>query len=177
MMMRFTQTFIALSLLLAPVTAAAQGYMSPEQVLQSEDSAFLVPSRGPRGAQWAAQLERDLNAERHPSTLKEPWDASLNQAVPPPTQGELIPTESTTHAPSANDGYGQTVVDPVTARILARLLANESFKDSGYRPSTAGYKDAPLTGSGPASVIAALSLIPACIWTMRRARRLEKFMI
>ena len=171
MMMRFTQTILALLLLLVPAAATAQ-YMTPEDVLQSEDSAFLVPTLGRRGAQYADELQREQNRERHPSIVSEPGDSPWSDAVPPPTQGQLVPTDSTVGI--GTSGGQQVVVDPVTARILARLLAREELQ-GGYLPSTAGYKDAPLTGSGPASVIAILTLIPATVWTLRRARMLEKF--
>ncbi len=117
-----------------------------------------------------------MNIERHPSIIREPWDTSLDKGIPPATQGELVPTETTANA-DPDGRYGQTIVDPVTARILARLLAKESLQDPGYLSSTAGYKGAPLSGSGPASVIATLALIPAGIWTIRRARKLERFTV
>lgn len=178
-MMRFTHTFLIAALLAAPAFASAQSYMTPEQVLQSDDSAFLVPGRQ-RGARRAADLQAEQSALRHPSMIEDPRDGVAKDALPPATTG-TAGISGTADVAAALDVAGyqqQTIVDPVTARLLARLLAKESLLQApgSSLQSTAGASGAPLTGSGPMTTIAALAVIPAGIWTLRRARMLQRFL-
>ena len=173
-------TFIVLSALLflivAPSLAAAQQYLSPEEVLQNGDSAFLVPTRK-RGAQWAVEMQDQQSIDRHPSMLEEPWDPETNAAIPPPVEEEPLQGSVIPYQDYAANAQPQTVIDPLTARLLTRLLAREAIltAPSYAQQSTAGGSGAPLAGSGPLTTIAALGIIPACVWTLRKARRLERF--
>ncbi|NOS66991.1 MAG: hypothetical protein HOO67_01325 [Candidatus Peribacteraceae bacterium] len=166
-------TIVAVIGFLAPLTGIAQSYMTPEQFLEQNDQEFLIPG-GHRGAQWRADLEAELSRDRHPTIVREPWDPVQDDGLPPPVALEeeefsdyedLSPVEPI-------QPYGN--LDPVTARILARLAQQNSLLTSTLQ-STAGANGAPLAGTGPASVIAVLAMVVAIVWTLRRARILERF--
>lgn len=153
---------IALMGLAAPLTGIAQTYLTPEQVLLQNDGAFLVPSHN-RGTAWQVELQDQQNIARHPSILRDPWEPVVDRGIPPPNYPEIV-TPSLTPAQAAYPG-----LDPVTARLLVRLAQQNSILAS----TAAG--NAPLAGTGPASTIAMLAMAAATIWTIRRARVLERF--
>lgn len=157
---------------LAPVTGIAQSYMTPEQFLQENDNAFLIPG-GPRGAKWNSDMNAQLNIDRHPVIYREPWDPVQDDGLPPPVTAEgdfeyLEDSRPVEPAPA----YGG--LDPVTARLLARLAQQNSLFGSALQ-STAAANGAPLAGTGTASVITIIAMIAATLWTLRRARVLERF--
>lgn len=151
-----------------PTVGLSQAYLSPEQVLQQEESSFLRPGRQ-RGAQWAADLQVQQNIERHPVMVTYPWDPEpVANELPPPTQvpvGQAMPMDEAF-------GYGN---DTVSNRLLERIAQEQMLLRTGFLASTAGYGRAPLAGTGPGAVIAAITMIGATVWTLRRARTLEKF--
>lgn len=149
-----------------PTLSLGQAYLSPEQVLQQEESSFLRPG-GPRGAQWAADLQVQQNIERHPVMVTYPWDPEpVAQDLPPPTQvpiGQAIPADQL-------GGY-----DTVSNRLLERIAQEQMLLRTGFLASTAGYGRNPLAGTGPESVLVAVTIVGASIWTLRKARSMEKF--
>lgn len=163
-------TIVTVIGLAAPITGIAQSYMSPEDVLQQNDGAFLIPSRS-RGSQWRADFEAQLSRERHPSILKEPWDVVQDEGIPPPIADEEFIDESLRPVDTMPT-YGG--LDPMTARLLARLAQQNSLLTSTLQ-STAGANGAPLAGTGPASILAVLAMGAATLWTLRKARMLGRF--
>ncbi len=163
-------TIVAVAGLLAPLTGIAQSYMSPEDFLQQNDEQFLIPS-GHRGAQWHADMNAQLNQDRHPSIVRDPWDPVQDEGLPPPValQEDYSDVE---YMPEPTPTYGG--LDPMTARLLARLAQQNSLLSSTLQ-STAAANGAPLAGTGPASVIAVMAMLAAMAWTLRRARVLERF--
>lgn len=151
----------------APLTGIAQSYMSPEDVLQQNDGAFLVPGHQ-RGAQWAANYEAQLSRDRHPSIIREPWDPVKDDGLPPPTP--VFDDSQYFDQPLAPAPTPYAGIDPLTARLLARLAQQNSVL-----ASTAAASNAPLAQTGPASVLIVTVMLIATVVTLRRARILEKF--
>lgn len=157
---------------LAPVTGVAQSYMTPEQFLQENDNAFLIPG-GPRGAKWNSDMNAQLNIDRHPVIYREPWDPVQDDGLPPPMTAEDDSEYLEAFRPVEQlSAYGG--LDPVTARLLARLAQQNSLLGSALQ-STAAANGAPLAGTGTASIITIIAMIAATLWTLRRARALERF--
>lgn len=163
---------IALVGFVAPLTGMAQSYMSPEDVLQQNNNAFLVPSHQ-RGAQWAVEMEAQLSRERHPSIIREPWDIVQDDGLPPPIaiDEQFYPDQPIDPMPAYQQPSG---IDPLTARLLARLAQQNSILTSTM-PSTAGYNNAPLAQTGPAAVLVVIAMAIATVVTLRKARVLERF--
>jgi hypothetical protein len=163
-MMRKRLLTIAIGLigLMAPLAGIAQSYLTPEQVLQEGNEAFIVPGRH-RGARWIADLEAQMSRDRHPSIIKEPWDPVVDNGLPPPVvQEDAMPVAE---APTQNPYYG---LDPVTARLLARLEQQNMLLQS----QIAG--NAPLAQTGPAAVLSVMAVLAAVGLTLRRARSMER---
>ena len=165
-------TIVAVAGLLAPLTGIAQSYMSPEDFLQQNDEQFLIPS-GHRGSQWRADMNAQLNQDRHPSIIREPWDPVQDDGLPPPVAME-DDYSTVDYLPPAEPTPVYGGLDPTTARLLARLAQQNSLMNSALQ-STAGANGAPLAGTGPASVVAVMAMVGAMAWTLRRARVLERF--
>lgn len=160
---------VALIGLAAPVTGIAQSYMTPEDVFEQTDGAFLIPS-GKRGAEWRANLESEMNIARHPSIIREPWDPVQDTGLPPPVALEDDNLAGFDDLPPVSQMPLYGGLDPTTARLLARLAQQNSIL-----ASTAAANGAPLAGTGPASVIAVLAMLGATVWTLRKARTLGRF--
>ena len=170
----YTQAICALVLLCAPVMAAAQGYMTPEQILQQNNDSFIVPTHI-RGAQWAGNLQEQQNIERHPSIVSEPGDPQQDTVIPPPV---MPPQDQGTFIPPPQQPTMTQGLDPLTARLLDRLTRmNVDQSQTGALPSTAGASGAPLASSGPAGDLAVAVMIVATAWTLHRARVLERFVL
>ncbi len=163
---------IALIGILAPVTGIAQAYLTPEEVLEQQkiDNAFLVPG-GRRGARWSAELDAELSRQRHPSIIQEPWDPVQDDGLPPPMEITEEPVYEEPVVAPVNP-YG--AIDPVTARLMARLEQQNLLLQSVLQ-STAAQKDAPLAGTGPAAVLSVMAMAGAVLWTLRRAKVMERF--
>ena len=160
-------TLIAVIGFAAPVTGIAQSYMTPEDMLQQNNGAFLVPSHS-RGTAWAANLEAQLSMERHPAIFHDPSEPMKDDGLPPPTPVEndqQFADQPLGPAPSPYQG-----LDPLTARLLARLAQQNSIL-----ASTVGNSGAPLAQTGPASMLMVIVMIIATVVTLRRARILERF--
>ncbi len=164
---------VAVAGFLAPLTGIAQSYMTPEQFLQENDNEFLIPSSH-RGAQWRADLDAQLNRDRHPSIVREPWDPVQDDGLPPPIAEAAGEFTQLDELPLVEPAPTYGGLDPTTARLLARLAQQNSLLTSALQ-STAATNGAPLADTGPASVIAVMAMIAATIWTIRKARVLEKF--
>jgi hypothetical protein len=164
-MRAFLLSIVLTSGIFVPTLAATQSYLSPEEVLQQNDSAFLRPGRV-RGAQWAADLQAQQNVERHPSIVTDPWDPKPENELPPPVLPEsALPT----------GGVPVGVGDPSTLQLLERIAQEQMLLRTGILGSTAGMYGAPLAGSGPESYVALGVMAIAGYWTLRKARNLEKF--
>ena len=181
-MMRLTLVLAALPLLLPATTAYGQGYVLPETVLEENDAAFVQPSHK-RGAEWNAQLESELSRQRHPVIYSDPGDResweSTEKTPPLPPEPPLILEEEEVIVPEEDEGqasydYG---IDPLTARLLERLARDQLIRAAlqPVLPSTAAVADAPLAGPGPAAILSVIAMGLASVWTLRRARGLEKF--
>ena len=159
-------TIVAVIGFVAPITGIAQSYMTPEQVLQQNDGAFLMPTHH-RGAVAQANLEAQLSMDRHPSVIHEPWDPVQDNGLPPPVALDQ-PTDVQPVTQQQPTGYSN--LDPLTARLLARLAQQNSIL-----ASTAAANGAPLAGSGPAATLSVIAMVGAGLWTLRKARLLERF--
>lgn len=165
-------TLIALIGIAAPVTGIAQTYLTPEQVLEQQklDANFLVPSHQ-RGARWASDLEAELSRQRHPSIIQQPGDPVQDDGLPPPVDVSGSENVAPVVPVSANPYQN---LDPLTVRLLARLEQQNLFLQSTLQ-STAGQNGAPLADTGPAAVLSILAMGGATLWTLRRAKVLERF--
>ncbi len=152
----------------APLTGIAQSYMTAEDVLLENDGAFLVPSHQ-RGAQWSADLEQQLRMDRHPSIIQEPWDPVHDDGLPPPEFEPAITEDFQDFVPPPQN-YGG--LDPLTARLLARLAQQNSILASTIAQTQS---DKPLAQTGPAAVLSVIAMVAAVLWTLRRARMLQRF--
>jgi hypothetical protein len=158
-------TIVALVGLAAPVTAVAQSYLTPEQILQQNGDAFLVPSHK-RGAQWQADLQTQQNLDRHPSIVHQPGDPVVDDGLPPPVAiDESLPQPATG---VTQNPYGS--LDPLTARLLARMEQQNMLLQSQLFGT-----GAPLAQTGPAAILSVMAMAGAIILTLRRARVLSKF--
>lgn len=164
-------TIVAVIGLAAPMTGIAQSYLTPEDVLQQNDNAFLVPSHH-RGARWTSDLEAQLSRDRHPSVIQDPWDPVQDNGLPPPVQQDDFANLDQSAPPVQSNPYGN--LDPITARLLARLEQQNSILASSLQ-STAGQNGAPLAQTGPAAILSVIVMLVATVLTLRRARILEKF--
>ena len=155
--------------LIAPLTGIAQSYMTPEDALLENDGAFLVPSHS-RGTAWAADLQAQQNADRHPSVVQEPWDPIHDDGLPPPDAAFDTAATDTVEGVTLSQNYGG--LDPTTARLLARLAQQNSILASTIAQTQS---EKPLAQTGPAAILSVIAMIAATIWTLRRARMLERF--
>ena len=158
-------TIVALVGLVTPIAGIAQSYLTPEQVLQQNDGAFLIPSHH-RGAVMITDLQAQQSLDRHPTIFRDASDPVVDNGLPPVIENGGAPT------PVVDLGipnpYGG--LDPVTARLLARLAQQNSLLES--QMFGAGR---PLAQTGPASVLVVVAMAVATLWTLRRARVLERF--
>ncbi len=158
-------TIVALVGLAAPVAGIAQSYMTPEEVLQQNNGAFLVPGHS-RGAQWAADQQAQQYNERHPSIVTDPGDPVQDNGIPPPDFA--IWDDGQSDQPVMQNQYGN--LDPTTARLLARLAQQNSIL-----ASTMSGQGAPLAQTGPAAILVVIAMMIATGVTLMRARILERF--
>ncbi len=164
--MRATLTSIAIIAgIVVPAVGLGQAYLSPEQGLQQEQSSFLRPGHQ-RGAQWAAELQTQQNIDRHPSMVTSPWD-------PEPVADQLPPQ---TQVPIGQSVTPQDIGgDSVSNRLLERIAQEQMLLRTGFLASTGTYGRTPLAGSGPESTLVIVTMVGATLWTLRRARLMEKF--
>lgn len=158
-------TLIALVGLAAPVTGIAQSYMTPEEVLQQNDGAFLVPGHS-RGAAWAANQQAQQYNERHPAIVTDPGDPVQDNGIPPPDF--TIWNDGQSNQPAMQNQYGN--LDPTTARLLARLAQQNSILASTIQGQR------PLAQTGPAAILVVIAMMIATGITLMRARGLERFL-
>ncbi|MSR87194.1 hypothetical protein EXS70_03420 [Candidatus Peribacteria bacterium] len=159
-------TLIAVAGLLAPITGIAQSYMTPEQVLDQNNGAFLIPGHQ-RGARWMADFEAQLSRDRHPAIITDPWEQEqIRLSQPPPV---VFDDEG-----SFGQDYGQanpySNLDPTTARLLARLAQQNSILASSL-----GNSRTSLAQTGPAAILIVIVMAIATFLTIRKAKMLEKF--
>ncbi len=180
MMRRLTFSALALVISLAPLTAGAQ-YLQPEDVLLRDQNAQLVP-RSPRAAQEAAERQKQLSEQNHPSTIQEYGTAGSSSSTAGTPAGT---TDNDLHG-SAPDGESPATadeilwgvdMDPATARFLQRLQnaqAEQAYQLAAQQQilqSTALHSGAPLSGTGPAESATILVMLGAVGWTIWRSRR------
>ena len=117
-----------------------------------------------------ANVEAQQSMDRHPSVIHQPGDPVQDNGLPPPvaqdnTDTQQIDTFAT--IPPTNP-YGN--IDPVTARLLARIEQQNSILQSQIAQT-----GRPLAQTGPAAILSVIAMLGATLWTLRRARVLERF--
>ena len=170
--MRPIHTLIAVTsvtMLVLPLIAGAQTYVSPEDVLLQHDQAFLIPGHE-RGAKYWSDLQAQQSLERHQVFVNEPSDPIQDTGIPPPANiNAYLPLPVAAVPQQVYNPYGN--LDPLTIRLLARLEQQNALLSS-----TSAASGAPLAQSGPASILAVIAMMIAVGWTLRRARGMGRFM-
>lgn len=169
---------LLLTVLVVPMTTLA--YTSPEEVLNSDENAgFYNPPPSPRHTQ-------EIQAQQQASVAA--WRAAEQQALfekssasSAPASDDIDPLHGA--APSEST-YGQTSgLSATDQRILERVKAQQAQAEmdaaveARVRVLTSQqglHSGAPLTDSGPGTVISAFVLAGAGLWTIWKAKRLER---
>ncbi len=162
-------------LLLTPAFAQAQAYLAPEDVLYlNQQSQRLNPRSALRTVQEREANQIDTTSNNRP-VFREWWmqSSSSSSPVAPAAAHPSAPV-----APAATQTNNQNAdpvilhpganIDPITQRLLLRL------QGSGYKDVPVQYVYTRLSHTGPESVAALLAMIPAGIYVVRKARKMEK---
>lgn len=168
-MMSSTQILRALTLTTLLIPGVAFAYLSPEEVLSSDQNAgFYDPPPSPREAEAAQAAQQSSDAERRrleqealfqkSSMSSAGSDDALHGAAPETDPASL----STTDQRILERVKAQQMQAEIEAR--AQVLASQQSLHGG----------APLANSGPASIVIAFVMAGAGIWTIWKARRMEK---
>lgn len=178
-----TYTHIVRGLLLTTllVPMATFAYTSPEEVLNSDENAgFYNPPPSPRHTQ-------EIQAQQQASVAA--WRAAQQQALFEKSSASSAAASEDTDpffhgAAPTEPTYGQTSgISATDQRILERVKAQQQQAEmdaaieARVRVLTSQqglHSGAPLADSGPGTIISAFVLAGAGLWTIWKAKRLEK---
>lgn len=195
MMLRsLTTTGLLLSLVLMPLSAEA--YITPEEALNQDtlSTRFLPPP--PTLSEIPSVIEQQrLNSELRrqaaldaikPHSSSSASSEDLHGAAPAQDQTdldkmiELIKLVQSGQSSSGSPGNTGAGLDPVTQRLLIRVQAQQAQAErDALIQSLVGqdgqtlHSGAPLTSSGPATILIALAAVGAIAETWRRVRKTE----
>lgn len=188
-----TGTF--LSLVLLPL--GAQAYVTPDEGLNDDTltTRFYAEPPTKRELQDIQTQQQLTSAERRAAELKavmpqpEPTPEEMHNAAPEEPQSDLdkmieliqlLQNNQTQNAP-ASPADARAALDPVSQRLLIRAQAQSAAAErAALIQSIVGtneeslHSGAPLTESGPATVLTVLALAAAGAETWRRARKTEQ---
>lgn len=194
MFRHLTTSGLILSLALIPLSASA--YITPDQALdeQTLTTRFLAPPPSGRAIPDVIEQQRLESEQRRNAALdaikpKSSSSASsqdLHGAAPAENQTdidkmiELVKLLQTSQNSSAAAGTTHNGLDPVTQRLLIRVQAQQAENERealirslvGENGGTL-HSGAPLTESGPATILIALAAIGAIAETWRRVRKAQ----
>ena len=175
--------FLALiGLLLIPQLTNAQ-YLQPEDLVNS-----IQPlPKSQEEANRRGEEQRQANIDRHPSTMK-PYD-SIDEAAPEAPEKPVVEEKPTLHPspeeePAVNneEETDASELDPIAERLLRRLL--QRYDDTSTQTlypdgnpvmhSGALHAGAPLSGTGPETVAAGLTIAAGIGLTLWRAGKMKK---
>lgn len=169
------RVLIAIALTLIPATAGAQ-YLTPEDVLSLSTSYYQRVN--PRNAPKIVQDQQRRATPTQRVTGYEWWEQAQEPETQPIVIDEITPhlVEAQVKAQNANDGYVQPLhagagLSPTTIRLLERLERNNRYDNNYYVASPIRR----LSHTGPEAYLTLLAMVPAGYWTLRRARRMHKF--
>lgn len=182
-----TSTHILRSLVLATLLtpAVALAYMSPEEVLSTDQNArfynFLPPS--PRHTEQIQAEQQASHAAWRESTQQQYFAAqgaqssdSMHDAAPS-NQDALL--QQIVNQLNQNQNQQATTKSDEDQRLLERVRQQQTdaqIQEAAQRliaSQESLHSGAPLTQSGPATVISLVGLAGAAVWTFMRARRME----
>ncbi len=152
------------------IPGAALAYLSPEEVLSSDQNAGIYFDRPPtpRQAQAAQAAQQSSDAARR----KAEQDALMMTS-----SASSSSVDDTLHSAAPVDG-STTSLSATDQRILERVKADQMRAEIEARAQVLASQQslhggAPLANSGPASTTIAFLLAGAGIWTIWKARRME----
>lgn len=174
-----TKTHILRSLcllaLIVPTTTLA--YMSPEEVLTSDQNQmYFDPPPSPRQTQQtqAQQQSSDaaLRAQQQAALFSSSSSAAAMQSSSEDLHGAAPgTTDQASSTPSQQDLIDQRILE----RIKANQLAAQAQADAQVLASQQSlHGGAPLASSGPGTDLALLLLAAAGVWTFWKAEKMEK---
>ncbi len=164
---------LALTALLIPTMAGA--YTSPEEVLSSDQNiGFYNPPPKPRDAEAIqARQQAEANARR---------DAEQQKLLAEGASSEAPVEDDSLHGAAASSAAPVVVQSGLTTeeqRILDRVKAQQAEADIQTRVNAvlasqqSLHSGAPLSDTGPGSILIGFLLAGAGIWTLWKAKRLE----
>lgn len=182
-----TRFLAILGILLIPQLAQAQ-YLQPEDIVNN-----IQPlPKSQKEADERVEKQIQGNIERHPSTLKS-YDSVDESALEQPnapaanagSDMQTMPeTDPTTVESEPSDPAGSMEeLDPIAERLLRRLLQKHGgdgemqtyYPDgSPVMHSGALHAGAPLSGTGPETVAAGLTIVAGIGLTLWKAKKMKK---
>ncbi|MFA7681540.1 MAG: hypothetical protein WCX61_00755 [Candidatus Peribacteraceae bacterium] len=160
---RLMSGIVAISALLIPASASA--YLLPEEVLWND---YYVPPRA-RDVEEAASRQARESADRREAEQEAIF---AEQHPPEPVIVEEETTDAHTAAPSDNTSLEGIDLEVLrTIRLLERIDARQDvLEDLSSLPAFhTGAPLEPLTHTGPESIFAAVMMLGAVGWTLKRA--------
>lgn len=148
-------------------STTAYAYLTPEQVLELNGDASIVAGNQ-RASDTIISQQDAAAAGRHPITIQ-PYNSTVAQNDNGTTHA-APPDISVTQSSSSAGNSLVLQLDPVTLRLLVRLQAEKN----GQNAVGTYHAGAPLTPSGPAGDVTAIVMIGSVVWTIWRAKRMEK---
>jgi len=145
--------------LLAPMTVAA--YLLPEEVLMNENY-YAPPTAREADLYQSAQMKE--SARRREAE----WEAEYARQHPPEPEVVVVEEEDT-HAAAGETGTMDLELLR-TIRLLERVDARQDVLEDLWTLPTM-HQGAPLSPTGPASVLAAMTMLSAMGWTLKSASK------
>ncbi len=165
---------LALWLCVMPALAGAQIYLGPEDVLylNTQEPQRINRRSAPKLVEEREKAIGETKKDDRP-TLVEWWTVSSSSAssVAPAAGGSVSSAPTHSAAPENDDDLEN--LDAVTLRLLRRLNQKESGNVTP--PATVLHGGAPLSHTGPESILTLLAMAPAAAYVIRRARGMQKF--
>ncbi len=177
-----THTRLLQSLLLVTlfIPTVALAYTSPEEVLSGGDNArFFDPPPSPREAesvQAAQQAEVAARREREQALL---FEKVVTSSASSESSSEADPLHGAAPVNGGNTNSDSSSLSAEEQRILERVRAQQMDADIDARvqmliAQQGLHSGAPLSHTGPETTIAGFVLAGAGLWTIWKAKRMER---
>lgn len=161
---------IGLTALLVPTMAGA--YMTPEEVLMNQDNLqYFTPPPSPRNTEAIQAAQQASAAARREREQEALFGVSSSSAA------SIAPTTSS--APAATTNEPVSTLTTEEQRILERVRTQQLNAEIDERVrvlvSQQGlHSGAPLSDTGPETILVGFVLAGAGLWTVWKAKRMER---
>ena len=186
MMSRITLRLALSLVLLAPMQVHA--YLEPEDVLYDDSNIYVSPPPNARSAADAQRAQQERSAARRAAEWEELFaeeesaEEPVHAAAPeePTDEADQSELEAILEKLNELENAEETDASRREQRILERIEEEQlrrKYGLSGDGEVLGGnetlHSGAPLSDTGPATVVALLALVAACAWTMWKVKQAE----